>query len=46
VVLLGLGLGFFQQASGSEATVYYTPELMDAVGVKSMSKRSLVSTAD
>ncbi|CAM9871628.1 unnamed protein product, partial [Laminaria digitata] len=31
-MLLGVGLGFWQQASGSEAAVYYTPEVLKQKG--------------
>lgn len=44
VVAIGLGLGFFQQASGSEAAVYYSPEILAAIGVGQAKTRSLVRT--
>ncbi|CAB1111751.1 unnamed protein product [Ectocarpus sp. CCAP 1310/34] len=31
-MVLGIGLGFWQQASGSEAAVYYTPEVLKDKG--------------
>ncbi|CAN0563525.1 unnamed protein product, partial [Laminaria digitata] len=31
-VLLGLGLGVAQQASGSEAVVYYSPSVLNDAG--------------
>lgn len=31
-VLLGLGLGIAQQASGSEAAVYYSPSVLSDAG--------------
>ncbi|CAM9472664.1 unnamed protein product, partial [Hapterophycus canaliculatus] len=34
-VLLGLGLGIAQQASGSEAVVYYSPSVLDDAGLTS-----------
>ncbi|CAM9113165.1 unnamed protein product [Ectocarpus sp. 13 AM-2016] len=34
-VLLGLGLGIAQQASGSEAAVYYSPSVLSDAGLKS-----------
>ncbi|CAN0458188.1 unnamed protein product, partial [Discosporangium mesarthrocarpum] len=32
VVVLGLGLGIAQQASGSEAAVYYSPSVLEDAG--------------
>lgn len=40
---MGLALGFFQQASGSEAAVYYSPQILSEVGVTSATHQSLVS---
>jgi predicted MFS family arabinose efflux permease len=31
-LVIGLGLGFWQQASGSEAAVYYSPEVLEGSG--------------
>jgi hypothetical protein len=39
---MGLGLGFFQQASGSEAAVYYSPQILAEIGMHSETVRSLV----
>lgn len=41
-VLMGLALGFFQQANGSEAAVYYSPQILAEEGVTSRSQQSLV----
>lgn len=41
-VLMGLALGFFQQANGSEAAVYYSPQILAEAGVNSRAKQSLV----
>jgi len=42
-VLLGLGLGFFQQASGSEAAVYYSPTIMSVAGINGKIPQAMVS---
>ncbi|CAM9206663.1 unnamed protein product [Ascophyllum nodosum] len=34
-LFVGLGLGFWQQASGSEAAVYYSPHVLEATGMNS-----------
>eukprot|EP00903_Cladosiphon_okamuranus_P016207 g14955.t1 len=34
-LFVGLGLGFWQQASGSEAAVYYSPHVLEAAGMTS-----------
>ncbi len=34
-LLIGAGTAFFQQANGSEAAVYYVPQVLAAAGVKS-----------
>ena len=34
-LLIGAGTAFFQQANGSEAAVYYVPQVLRAAGVKS-----------
>ncbi|CAN0082477.1 unnamed protein product, partial [Hapterophycus canaliculatus] len=34
-LFVGLGLGFWQQASGSEAAVYYSPHVLQAAGMSS-----------
>ena len=34
-LLIGAGTAFFQQANGSEAAVYYVPQVLKAAGVKS-----------
>ncbi len=44
-VLMGLGLGFFQQASGSEAAVYYSPQILKEAGVTSSAQQSLGNIA-
>lgn len=44
-VLMGLALGFFQQANGSEAAVYYSPQILAEAGVTSRSQQSLVSAS-
>jgi len=44
-VLMGLGLGFFQQASGSEAAVYYSPQILAEAGVSSTAQQSLGNIA-
>lgn len=31
-LFVGLGLGFWQQASGSEAAVYYSPHVLEVGG--------------
>jgi sugar porter (SP) family MFS transporter len=36
-LFIGLGLGFWQQASGSEAAVYYTPTVLQNAGMDSRS---------
>ncbi len=41
-VLMGLALGFFQQANGSEAAVYYSPQILAEAGVTSKAHQSLV----
>jgi hypothetical protein len=41
-VLMGLALGFFQQANGSEAAVYYSPQILAEAGVASKAQQSLV----
>jgi len=41
----GLGAAFFQQASGSEAVVYYTPTILKAIGMESSSNRIASTTA-
>ncbi|KAL1524628.1 hypothetical protein AB1Y20_019516 [Prymnesium parvum] len=33
LVIAGLGVAFFQQATGVEAAVYYTPETLEAAGI-------------
>lgn len=38
-VLLGLGLGIAQQASGSEAAVYYSPNILEDAGLYSDSEQ-------
>ena len=42
-LFVGLGLGFWQQASGSEAAVYYSPHVLEVSGgmqeVKSSASR-------
>lgn len=44
-VLMGLGLGFFQQASGSEAAVYYSPQILSEAGVSSTAQQSIGNIA-
>jgi hypothetical protein len=44
-VLMGLALGFFQQANGSEAAVYYSPQILAEAGVTSKAHQSLVRCA-
>lgn len=39
-VLLGLGLGLLQQASGSEAAVYYASQIFEGLGMQSEIKQS------
>ena len=34
-LLIGAGTAFFQQANGSEAAVYYVPQVLQAAGVRS-----------
>jgi hypothetical protein len=44
-VLLGLGLGLLQQASGSEAAVYYASQIFENLGMQSEIKQSAVRAA-
>ncbi|KAM3576673.1 hypothetical protein VYU27_001476 [Nannochloropsis oceanica] len=44
-VLMGLGLGFFQQASGSEAAVYYSPKILAEAGVSGTAQQSIGNIA-
>ena len=40
-VFIALGVQFFQQATGSEAVVYYAPEILQRVGITSDSSDSV-----
>lgn len=44
-VLMGLALGFFQQSSGSEAAVYYSPQILAEAGMSSTAHQSLGNIA-
>lgn len=45
MLLAGLGCAFFQQASGSEAIVYYSPTLLEAFGLASDSHQNRATIA-
>merc|ERR1712032_349418 len=45
MLLAGLGCAFFQQASGSEAIVYYTPTILEGFGVVSEEDKNLGAMA-
>lgn len=40
MLLAGLGCAFFQQISGSEAIVYYTPRILDHLGMHGRAQRN------
>lgn len=35
MLIVGVGAAFFQQASGAEAAVYYTPKILEEAGMSS-----------
>jgi len=45
MLLAGLGVAFFQQVSGSEAIVYYTPTILTNFGLDSESDRNMGAMA-
>mmetsp|Transcript_28650 Transcript_28650/g.37550 ORF Transcript_28650/g.37550 Transcript_28650/m.37550 type:complete len:526 (-) Transcript_28650:172-1749(-) len=45
VILIALGLGFWQQASGSESVVYYTPLVLEGAGLESANQMLLGTMA-
>lgn len=39
LLLAGIGVAFMQQASGIEAQVYYTPEILESAGMETMDQQ-------
>ena len=44
-LFVGLGLGFWQQASGSEAAVYYSPHVLEVRGRRIVRSAAVKCTA-
>ncbi|XP_022889519.1 putative polyol transporter 1 isoform X3 [Olea europaea var. sylvestris] len=45
ILLVGIGIHFFQQASGIDAVVLYSPRIFEKVGIKNVTDKLLVTIA-